>query len=280
MEEERKRLDMDTRLVPEWIPPEIDTTKAHPARIYEYMLGGKHFFDIDRDAAEIALKHVPQGRQMALENRAFLGRAIRFVAASGVAQFLDIGSGLPGKDNTGDVARAVRPETRVVYVDYDPMVAVHSRALLAGADPTRTAVVLADVRKPEAIFDDPELRRVIDFDEPVAVMMGALLHFVSPAEDAHGIVRAFVDKMAPGSALILSHLTDGGQPDKAAEAKKAWDSATSHMYVRTREEIEALFAGTRVVEPGIVPRPLWRPEGEVRGDWESIWGLAGVGIKD
>lgn len=279
MEKERQTSHMDNRLVPEWIPPEIDTSKAHPARIYEYLLGGKHYFDIDREAAEIALRHVPQGRSMALENRAFLGRAIRFAAESGVTQFLDIGSGLPGKDNTGDVARAIRPESRVVYVDYDPMVAVHSRALLAGSDPARTAVVLADVRRPETILGDPELKRVLDFGEPVAVMMGALLHFVSPAEDPHGIVRTFVDQMAPDSALILSHLTDGGQPQRAAEAKKAWDSATSQMFVRTREEIEALFDGTKVVEPGIVPRPLWRPEGEVRADWETIWGLAGVGIK-
>jgi hypothetical protein len=159
------------------------------------------------------------------------------------------------------------------------MVAVHSRALLAGSDPARTAVVLADVRKPDTILGDPELQRVIDFGRPVAVIMGALLHFVSPSEDPHGIVRAFVDRMAPGSVLILSHLTDGGQPQKAAEAKKAWDSATSQMYVRTHEEIEALFAGTEVVEPGIVPRPLWRPDGEVRGDWQTIWGLAGVGVK-
>jgi hypothetical protein len=278
-EDGRLTLRMDELLAPGWVPPEVDTTKAHPARIYEYLLGGKHYFDIDREAAEIALRHVPQGRAMVHENRAFLGRAVRFVAESGITQFLDIGSGLPGTGNIGDFARAVCPEAKVVYVDYDPIVAVHGRALLGGSDPDRTAVVLADVRQPETVLDDAEVRRVVDFGEPVAVLMAALLHFVSPAEDPARIVAGFVEAMAPGSALVITHLTDGGHPQQAAEARKAWDSATSKLYVRTADEITALFDGTEIVEPGVVPRPLWRPDGEVRSDWETIWGLAGVGIK-
>jgi hypothetical protein len=266
-------------LLPGWIPPELDTTKAHPARIYEYLLGGKHYFDIDREAAEEALRHVPQGRAMVQENRAFLTRAVRFLAESGITQFLDLGSGLPGTSNLGDVARAVHPHARIVYVDYDPMVAVHARALLAGADPAHTAVVLGDVRQPEVILADPETRRVLDFDQPIAVIMAALLHFVTPEEDPHGIVATFVDAVPSGSALVITHLTDGGQPAVAGKARKAWDGATSRMTVRTAEEITALFEGTQIVEPGVVPRPLWRPDGEVREDWEKIWGLAGVGFK-
>src|SRR6478735_1212352 len=137
MEDERLTLRTDQPLAPGWVPPEVDTTKAHPARIYEYLLGGKHYFDIDRDAAEIALTHVPQGREMARENREFLRRAVRFLAESGITQFLDLGSGLPGADNVGELARAVRPDAKVVYVDYDPIVAVHARALTGGSDPTR-----------------------------------------------------------------------------------------------------------------------------------------------
>jgi len=279
MEDERLSLGMDRLLAPDWVPPEVDTTRAHPARIYEYLLGGKHYFDIDREAAEVALRHVPQGRAMAQENRAFLRRAVRFLAAEGIDQFLDVGSGLPGTGNIGDFAREVLPESRIVYVDYDPIVAVHGRALLGNSDADRTAVVLADVRQPESILEDAEVRRVIDFDRPVAVLMAALLHFVSAAEDPARIVATFVDAMAPGSALVLTHLTDGGHPEQAANARKAWDSATSQMHVRTPPEIEALFAGTELVEPGLVARPLWRPDGEVRDDWETIWGLAGVGIK-
>jgi hypothetical protein len=271
-------LDGD-QLIPVWIPPELETTKAHPARIYEYLLGGKHYFDIDREAAEEALRHVPQGRAMVQENRAFLTRAVRFLAESGITQFLDLGSGLPGTSNLGDVARAVHPNAGIVYVDYDPMVAVHARALLAGADPAHTAVVHGDVRQPEVILGDPETRRVLDFERPIALIMAALLHFVTAEEDPRGIVAAFLDAVPPGSALVITHLTDGGQPAVAREARKAWDGATSRMTTRTAEEIRALFDGTEIVEPGVVPRPLWRPDGEVREDWAKIWGLAGVGFK-
>jgi hypothetical protein len=266
-------------LAPGWVPPELDTTKAHPARIYEYLLGGMHYFDVDREAAETALRHVPQGRAMVQENRAFLDRAVRFLAGSGITQFLDLGSGLPGTGNIGKVARSVAPDSRIVFVDYDPMVAVHARALVADADPAHTAVVLADIRRPEQVLADPELRRVLDLDRPVAILMAALLHFISPQEDPYRIIRTFLDAVPSGSALVITHLTDGGHPDQAAAARQAWDRATSRLYVRTDEEIRAMFDGTEIVEPGLVPRPLWRPDGEPRGDWKEIWGLAGVGIK-
>lgn len=267
-------------LAPGWVPPpELDTTRAHPARIYEYLLGGMHYFDVDREAAETALRHVPQGRAMVQENRAFLARAVRFLAASGVTQFLDLGSGLPGTGNIGEEARSVVPEARIVFVDNDPMVAVHSRALVAGADPARTAVVLADIRRPDQVLADPELRRVLDLERPVAVLMGALLHFISPEEDPYSVVRGFLRAVPSGSALVVTHVTDGGHPEQAEAARKAWDRATSQLYVRSEEEIRALFEGLELVEPGLVPRPLWRPDGEVRQDWKEIWGLAGVGFK-
>ncbi|GAA1997872.1 SAM-dependent methyltransferase [Catenulispora subtropica] len=267
-------------LAPGWVPPpELDTTRAHPARIYEYLLGGMHYFDVDREAAETALRHVPQGRAMVQENRAFLARAVRFLAERGLTQFLDLGSGLPGTGNIGAVARSVLPEARIVFVDYDPMVAVHGRALVAGADPAHTAVVMADVRRPAEVLADPELRRVLDLDRPVAVLMAALLHFIAPEEEPHRIVREFLAAVPSGSALVVTHLTDGGHPDQAEAARQAWDRATSQLYVRSDEEIRALFDGLDVVEPGLVPRPLWRPDGEVRPDWKEIWGLAGIGIK-
>jgi hypothetical protein len=265
-------------LLPDWLPPEIDHTKPHPARMYDYMLGGKNHFEVDRAAAEVAMKAAPAARAMVLENRAFLGRAVRYLAGAGITQFLDIGTGLPSAGNTGEVARAVRPESRVAYVDYDPIVAVHSRALLAG-DESRTAVVLADVREPKTILEHPRVLELLDFDRPVAVLMVALLHFVAHEEDAAGIVAAFRDALAPGSALVISHGTDGGHPEVSAAARKGWDNAKSKIVVRDHEEITALFGDFELVEPGVVQLPLWRPDGPVREDWDTIWLEGGVAFK-
>ena len=264
--------------LPDWLPPEIDQTKPHPARMYDYMLGGKNHFEADRAAAEVVMKAAPAARAMVRENRAFLGRAVRHLAEAGIDQFLDIGTGLPGDGNTGEVARAIRPDSRVVYVDYDPIVAVHSRALLAG-DESRTAVVLADVREPKAILEHPRVQELLDFDRPVAVLMVALLHFVGHDEDAAGIVATFRDALAPGSALVISHGTDGGQPEVSAAARKGWANAKSQVVVRDRAEITALFGDFELVEPGVVQLPLWRPDGEVREDWETIWLDGGVAFK-
>ncbi|WP_344667875.1 SAM-dependent methyltransferase [Catenulispora yoronensis] len=269
----------DDPLAPGWVPPEIDTTKAHPARIYDCLLGGKDHFDVDRQAAEVVIKALPGARDMVRENRAFLGRAVRHLAESGITQFLDVGTGIPGPGNTGDVARAVHPDARVVYVDYDPVVAVHSRALLAGADPALTAIVVADVRDPLSILHHPAVHEVLDFDQPIAVLMVALLHFIKPEEDAHGIVTTFRTALPPGSAVVISHGTDGGDPETSAEARKGWDNATSQFTVRDRTDITALFDGLDLIPPGVVNVPLWRPDGPAREDWAAIWFDGGVGLK-
>jgi len=164
-------------------------------------------------------------------------------------------------------------------VDYDPVVAVHSRALLAGADPALTAIVVADVRDPKSILDCPAVGEVLDFDRPIAVLMVALLHFIKPEEDAHGIVATFRDALPPGSAVVISHGTDGGDPETSAEARKGWDNATSQFTVRDRDDIVALFDGLELALPGVVNVPLWRPEGAVREDWADIWFDGGVGFK-
>ncbi|MEY9912173.1 hypothetical protein ABIA35_008432 [Catenulispora sp. MAP12-49] len=278
MDETMARLGEDP-LSPGWEPPRIDTTKAHPARIYDCLLGGKDHFEVDRQAAEVVIKALPGAEDMVRENRAFLGRAVRHLTEAGITQFLDIGTGIPGPGNTGAVARSVYPEARVVYVDYDPVVAVHSRALLAGADPALTAIVVADVRDPASILDNAAVREVLDFDRPIAVLMVALLHFIKPEEDAPGIVAAFRDALPPGSAVVISHGTDGGDPQTSAEARKGWDNATSQFTVRDREDITALFDGLDLVEPGVVNVPLWRPEGPAREDWAAIWFDGGVGFK-
>src|SRR5258708_2548962 len=164
-----------------WTPASIDTGVAHPARMYDYYLGGKDNYQVDRDAAEEVLAVAPEGRDMAKANRAFLGRTVRYLAGQGIKQFLDIGTGIPGPGNTNDVAHSVQPGARVVYVDNDPIVLTHAGALLARHDPKRTTVIRADLRDPDSILEHPEALAVLDFDQPVAVLLVAVLHFIKPA---------------------------------------------------------------------------------------------------
>jgi SAM-dependent methyltransferase len=263
---------------PGWRPPAIDTEKPHPARIYDYLLGGKDNFPVDREAAERTLQILPELRAMARANRAFLGRAVRYLAESGVTQFLDIGTGIPSPGNTGEVARAVRPDSRVVYVDYDPIVAAQSRALLAGADPGLTAVVLADVREPKSVLENPAVRAVLDFDRPVAVLMVALLHFITDAEDPAGLVKTYLDALPPGSHLVITHITDDFEPERAKEGAATY-RAISPLIVRGHESISRIFEGLEVVEPGIVQIPTWRPDGPIPEESNQVWGYGGIGRK-
>jgi hypothetical protein len=177
------------------------------------------------------------------------------------------------------VARAVRPDARIVYADNDPLVAVHSRALLADDEPDRTAVVVADVRSAKELLEDPAVRRVIDFDQPVAVLMVALLHFVPDEDDPAGVVARFMEAVPAGSALAISHGTNGGRPELSRESAKAWDSGVSRVTARSPEAIAGLFDGLDVAEPGVVRVPLWRPDEPPREDLESIWIWGGVGFK-
>src|SRR2546423_4495802 len=267
-------------LLPEWAPPEIDRSKAHPARIYDYLLGGKDNFDVDREAADKALAAMPELRAMARANRAFLGRAVRHLAEAGITQFLDIGTGIPGPGNTGEIARAVHPEARVVYVDYAPIVSAHSRALLSGSEAALTAVVRADVREPQTILAGGTVHSVLDFDRPIAVLVVAVLHFVSDAEDAHAIAAEFVAAIAPGSALVVSHASEGHEVGKFGAAREGWNNATSQLVLRDKSEIEGFFAGTELIDPGVVIIPAWRPYRELGAAELALdYGHAGVGIK-
>jgi hypothetical protein len=217
---------------------------------------------------------------MARANRAFLGRAVRHLAEAGITQFLDIGTGIPGPGNTGETARSVHPDARVVYVDYDPIVSAHSRALLAGADPALTAIVQADVREPKTILEHGTVHSVLDFDQPIAVLMVALLHFVSDAEDAHALAAQFVDALAPGSALVVSHASEGHEAGKFGAAREGWNNATSQLVLRDREEIERFFTGTELLDPGVVIIPGWRPDHDLGPEELALdYGHAGVGIK-
>jgi SAM-dependent methyltransferase len=267
-------------LVSGWDARQIDTSAAHPARMYNYYLGGRDNYQVDRDAAEEVLAVLPEGRDMARANRAFLGRAVRFLAARGVRQFLDIGTGIPGPGNTGDVSREVAPDARVVYVDNDPIVLAHTQSLLASHDPGHTAVIEADLRDPDSILSHPDLPGVLDFTRPVAVLLVAVLHFLRDSEDPAGAVERLKQALPSGGYLVLSHGTADFEPKRALTAVQGYDQATAPFVLRSHKQIGDFFDGLELVEPGLVQIPWWRPTGEVPPESERIWLYGGVGRKD
>jgi hypothetical protein len=229
-------------------------TGPSPAGIYDYILGGTHNTAADREAAEKAIASAPETRTGIVENRAFVQRAVRYIAARGVRQYIDIGSGYPTAGPVHEVAAEVVAGPHVLYVDYDPAVIAVAREIIRSAD---VAAIVGDVREPEEIIDAPETRRLIDWSEPVAVLMAALLHFVSDDENPSRIVAAFRDRMAAGSYLVLSHGSFGGNREAVERGAGNWNRAASQMNVRTPEEIGALFAGFELIAPGLVTAQEW-----------------------
>ncbi|WP_043628070.1 SAM-dependent methyltransferase [Nonomuraea candida] len=245
-------------------PKGIDTTKPNVSRVYDFMLGGKDNYEADRQMAQRALEVAPDAPEAARANREFLGRVVRFLAAeAGIRQFLDIGSGLPTQGNVHEIAQSAAPGVRVVYVDHDPTVLVHGRAMLAVDH--GTTVVEADLRDPDGIIDHPEVRGLIDFDEPVGLLMFAILHHLTDEEDPAGIAARMVDRLPPGSHLAVSHFHNPGlaYPEvsrQAFAAEKIFNETLGTGRWRTREEILAYFDGLDLLEPGLVPLPEWRPD--------------------
>ncbi|MFG3682881.1 SAM-dependent methyltransferase [Micromonospora chalcea] len=244
----------------------IDTTVAHPARRYNYWLGGKDNFQADRDSGDAMAARFPTIRISALENRRFLRRAVRHLAGeAGIRQFLDIGTGIPTADNTHEVAQAIDPRARVVYVDNDPIVLAHARALLTSSADGVTAYLDADLREPERILAHPDLRRTLDLSQPVALMLLAVLHFVPDGEDPYAIVDTLLDALPPGSYLAASHATHDYLPaEVAAEAKAAARGGGPHgvINLRSREEVVRFFDGLELVEPGVCSVAEWHADGE------------------
>ena len=240
----------------------IDPTKAHPARRYNYWLGGKDNFAADRASGDELERLFPKVRLGALANRALLQRATRFLAAeAGIRQFLDIGTGLPTADNTHEVAQRHAPESRVVYVDNDPLVMVHARALLNSSPEGRAAYIEADLNKPEAILADPVLHDTLDLEQPVGLMLIAVLHFIHGHGAAKPIVDRLLGALPPGSYLVATHATsDFGTPEQQALYQQLVEQGKSDVWTRGRDEFADLFAGLELVEPGVVPASEWRPE--------------------
>jgi S-adenosyl methyltransferase len=258
-------------------PAGLDTSTPNPARIYDALLGGKDNFPADREAADAILAAAPQARQGAKENRAFLQRAVRFLAReAGIRQFLDIGTGLPTQGNVHQVAKAVAPDARVAYVDHDPVVHVHANALLA--DNTTTIAVQADLREPEVILGHFEVRRLLDLARPVAVLLVAVLHFLRDEEDPAGIVARLRDAMAPGSYLVLSHATADFHPQAGAKITDVYQRASAPLVLRSRSQIGRFFDGFDLVEPGLVQPASWRPD-EGPGSPSAGGFYSGIGRK-
>jgi hypothetical protein len=267
---------------PGWVPPGIDTTKANIARVYDYWLGGDHNFQADRDLARTIIAMDPNFRAVACANRAFLGRVVRLLAGQvRIRQFLDIGSGIPTENNIHQVAQDTAPGSRVVYVDNDDIAVAHSRLLLAG-NPDAT-VIQADLREPATILADPEIQLLLDFTQPVALFLSAVLHFIPDNGQAADIVATLRDALAPGSYLVICHACRDEQPSLATSFETVYNNrATAQLAMRSRAEIARLCDGFTLLEPGLVWIPQWRPGSpdDVPEDPSKYWALVGVGRYD
>jgi hypothetical protein len=262
---------------------EIDTSRPHPARMYDYYLGGRDNYEVDREAAQRVIDLFPDIVPMARGNREFMRRAVRYMVNSGIRQIIDIGTGIPTTPNTHQVAHEVSPEVRVAYVDNDPIVAAYAGAHLPGAG--NTGFSLGDLRDPESILKNPTISKLIDFGQPVGLMLVAILHFIRDDEDPAGLVAAYRDVLPAGSRLVLSHTTgDFHRLDgDAGEARDVYrdKGATATLTLRSREQVLGFFDGFELVEPGLVQPPLWRPDGPVPTEQEMahVGFYGGVGIK-
>ncbi|MFK0044770.1 SAM-dependent methyltransferase [Streptomyces sp. NPDC090741] len=272
---------------PAWAPPGIDISVPSVSRIYDYYLGGSHNFEVDRQAARRAMEFLPGLPKIMQANRAFMRRAVRYAAAQGITQFLDIGSGIPTFGNVHEIAQAASPEARVVYVDHDPVAVAHSRAVLAGDE--RTGIVAADLRKPQDILAAPEVSQLLDLERPVALLLVAVLHFLEDSDDPYAAVSELRDALAPGSLLVLTHASYEGiplSPEVAAGTVGVYRDIRNPLVMRSGEQIGRFFDGFELVEPGVVSMPLWQPEGtadpedgETPEDPYAFSGFGGVGRK-
>jgi hypothetical protein len=265
----------------DWVPPGVDTKRANVARVYDYWLGGTHNFLADQDAGRAIAAVEPRMRAIAQANRAFLRRAMRYLGEHGVDQFLDLGSGIPTSGNVHEVAQRDNPAARVAYVDVDPVAIAHSKAILAGNE--NTAIVDGDIREPEKILAHDTVGRLIDFSRPVGLIVLVVLHFIADAEDPWQIMAMLRDHLVPGSYLVLGHATDAGSKPTVAQASETIynRSVATKLNLRSRADIERLFDGFELVDPGLVYATMWRPNSpeEIQSDLADYGTLVGVARK-
>ncbi|SDI31154.1 S-adenosyl methyltransferase [Sinosporangium album] len=260
------------------VPPTVDPTRPSIARIYDAILGGKDNLAVDRAVAELACKAFPDGGEGARLNRAVLARAVRHMCEQGVDQFLDLGSGLPTVENTHEIAQAVNPDAKVVYVDNDPVVLTHGRALLATN--ANTTVVTSDLRTPQQVLEHPQISGFLDMSKPIGLLLVAIVHHVLDEEDPAGLIAEYKKALAPGSYMLITHFTNS--TPEARELETVLLRTIGRGQLRSREEITAFFDGFELVEPGVVHPPQWRPDdlqGPAPQKLSSLLYLAGLGRK-
>jgi hypothetical protein len=241
-----------------WVPAGVNQDLPSAARIYDYLLGGGHNFAADRAVGERFAAALPGARDVARLNRAFLRRAVLFLSEQGIDQFLDVGSGIPTVGNVHEIAQQVNPRARVVYIDNEPVAVAHSKLMLRHNE--LAAAIMADMREPDAIIESPETRRLLDFSRPIGLLMVGVFHFIRPEEDPEGLLVRYRDALVPGSWLALSQFTADTRPAEMAAMVQVMSKTANPIYPRTVEEIRRLFDGWELVEPGLVPTALWRPE--------------------
>ncbi|MFI0366654.1 SAM-dependent methyltransferase [Actinomadura sp. 1N219] len=244
------------------VPPGVDPTKAHPSRRYNYWLGGKDNFAVDRESAEVVASAFPTVALSARENRAFLKRVVTYLAGeAGIHQFLDIGTGLPSAGNVHEVAQSIEPTSRIVYVDNDPVVLVHARALLTSEPAGRTAYIQADLRDPDKILADADLARTLDMSRPVALMLVATMHFITDDHDPYDIVARLLGALPSGSHLVMTHATkDYLTAEQYAYSVEANERSGVPFRLRSRDEFTRFFDGLELLPPGVTSVVDWRPE--------------------
>ncbi|MFG1922027.1 SAM-dependent methyltransferase [Cryptosporangium sp. NPDC048952] len=250
---------------PDWAAQNIDTNQPSAARMYDYYLGGSHNFASDRQAAGKVLELLPDAPLMAQANRAFLHRSVRFLVDQGVRQFIDLGSGIPTAGNVHEVA----PESTVVYVDIDPVAVAYSEAILS--DVSRAAIVHADARQPEKVLESPVTQGLLDFDQPIGLLMVAVLHFVAESEDPANMVATFRDALPAGSAIALAHVTLDERPEEMERITAIYQNSANPTTFRTRQQIDGLLTGWDLVDPGVTWVVEWRPDWPDDADGNSAW---------
>lgn len=261
----------------EQVPAGVDTSTPSIARVYDYLLGGKDNFACDRTVADQLRSVAPEVEAMARQNRAFLGRVVRFLAEQGIRQFIDIGTGLPTNNNVHQVAQSVASDAKVVYVDNDPIVLAHARALLA--ENQNTVVVAGDLRRPEEILADENLLRTVDLDQPVAILLVGILYFFSDEDKPFDIVTRFRDALPSGGYLALSHIVSDDSPDAITAAQEIYRSFLRRGgdARRSKDQVRTFFDGLDLVDPGLVYVRDWRPDEPT--DITNTWMMGGVAHK-
>jgi trans-aconitate methyltransferase len=261
-----------------WWTRGVDVTRPSSARVYDVHLGGSHNFQVDRDLAEKAAELMPSLPAVLRANRSFLRRVVSHLAASGIRQFLDLGSGIPTVGNVHEIAQQANPDCRIVYVDNDLVAVAHSQSILRGND--RAVAIRADFRNADEVLDHPEVRSLLDFEKPIGVLFFAVLHFVPDADDPIGIVARYVEQLAAGSYLAISHACSDDIPDSTRDAAELYSQRIGGFYMRPKAQIAAMFGDLDLLEPGLVDLTEWRPDSQELPPGAKLWtGPGGVGRK-